>query len=99
MLGPRDRLRALERKPARVREEMANRRAGRPGRLVEIDDALLGCDERRERGDRLRHGCQSDRARRVAVRRHLAAWIDDTGGGELDGPVVDLAKCLHARRY
>ena len=30
--------------------------AGRPGRLVEIDDALLGGDERRERAHGLRHG-------------------------------------------
>jgi enamine deaminase RidA (YjgF/YER057c/UK114 family) len=32
------------------------------------------------------------------VRDDLARGIDDAGGGELDGPVVDLAKCLHARQ-
>ena len=99
MLGPRDRLRALERQAAGVREEMADRRARRPRRLVQIDDALLGCDEHRERRHRLRDGSQSHRARRVAVRRHLATWIDDARGSELDRPVVDLAKRLHARRY
>ena len=99
MLGPRDRLRALERQAAGVREKMANRRARRPRRFVQIDDALLGRDEDREGRHRLRDGRQSHRMRRVAARRHLATWIDDARGSELDGPVVDLAKCLHARRY
>ena len=59
-------------KPRRVREQVANGRARRPGRLVEVDDALLGGDERRERGDRLRDRSESNRACRVAVRRDLA---------------------------
>ena len=61
MTRPSDRLGALERKPARVREQVANRRAGRPRRLVEVDDAFLGRDERRERGDRLRHRRETTR--------------------------------------
>ena len=88
---PRDRLGALEREPARVREQVANRRAGRPRRLVEVDDAFLGGDERRERGDRLRHGREANGSRRLAARVDPALGVDDTRGGELDGPLVDLA--------
>jgi hypothetical protein len=76
---------------------MADRRAGRAGRLVQVDHALLGRNQHCERGDRLGHRGEPDDARRVAVRRDLTRGIDDARGGELDRPVVDLAKCLHAR--
>jgi len=33
------------------------------------------------------------------VSADLPVPVDDTGGGKLDRPLVDLAKCLHARRY
>ena len=82
-----------------MREQVANRRAGRSGGLVEIDDSFLRGDERCERGDRLRDRGEPNRARRVAVCRNLPVRIDDTGGRELDRPAVDLAECLHARRY
>ena len=36
---------------------------------------------------------------RIAERRRCPSAIDDARGCELDGPAVDLAKCLHARRY
>ena len=35
----------------------------------------------------------------VAMGRDWPVRIDDTGGRELDGPAVDLAERLHARRY
>ncbi len=82
-----------------MREQVANRRTGRAGGLVEVDDSLLGGDERRERGDGLRDRGESNRPRCVAVRRDLPVGIDDTGGRELDRPAVDLAERLHARRY
>ena len=82
-----------------MRQEVADGRARRPRRLVQIDDAFLGGNENRERRDGLGDGCQSHRMRCISARRHFAAWIDDAGGGEWDRPVVDLAKCLHARRY
>ena len=97
--GTSDRDLALERQAGRVREQVADGRAGRAGRLVEVDDPFLRGDERRERGDRLRHRRETDRAPDVTVRRDPAFAIDHTRGGELDRPVVDLAKCLHAARY
>ena len=54
-------------RPGRVREQVADGRAGRAGRLVEVDDPFLRGDERRERGDRLRDRRESHRARRVAA--------------------------------
>ena len=97
--GTRDRDLALERQPGRVREQVADRRARRTCRLVEIDNAFLGGDERRERGDRLRHRRETNRGHDVTVRRDLAFGIHRTCRGELDRPVVDLAECLHAARY
>ena len=52
--GRRDRRLALEGQAGGVREQVPDRRTGRPRRLVEVDDALLGRDERGEGGDRLR---------------------------------------------
>ena len=88
---PSDRLGALERKTTRVREQVANRRAGWPCRLVEVDDAFLGRDERRERGDRLRYGRKANGSRHLAARVDPALGVDDTRSGELDRPLVDLA--------
>jgi len=51
------------------------------------------------RSQRLRDGREPHEASGVAVRRHTAFPIDDAGSRELDGPAVDLAKCLHAARY
>ena len=91
MARPSDRLGALERESTRVREQVANRRAGRPRRLVEVDDAFLGRDERRKRGDRLRHGREANGSRHLAARVDPALGVDDTRCGELDRPLVDLA--------
>ncbi len=86
-----DRLAPLEREPGRVREQVANRRARRAGRLVEVDDPFLRGDERRERGNRLRHRGEPNGARRVATRRSDPVRVDDSRGREVDGPAVDLA--------
>ena len=95
----RDRLRALEGKAGRVREQVPHRRAGRARGLVEVDDSLLGGDERRERGDRLRHRGEPDDAR--ASPSVSAAPPSDTtpAAANDDRPVLDLAKRLHAARY
>ena len=80
-------------------EQMPNRRARRPGRLVEVDDTLLRGHEHGESGDRLRHGREADRVRRVAVALGAAIPRHDPRGGERHRPAVDLAKGLHAARY
>ena len=82
-----------------MREKVPHRRPGWAGGLVEIDDALLRGDERRERRDGLRYGCESDGSRNVPACRDGPAAVDHAGRGELDGPLVDLAKGLHAARY
>jgi hypothetical protein len=96
---PRDRLGAVERQPGRVREEMPYRRTGRAGGLVEVDDTFLGGDDKGERGDGLRDRGEPERTRRLSTHVYRTRRIDDPGSRELDRPVVDLAKRLHARRY
>jgi hypothetical protein len=78
---------------------MSKCRARGPSGLVEIDDALFGGNEHRERNDGLGDRCQSDRPSAVAVRRDRPTRIDDADCSERDRPVIDLAKCLHAARY
>ena len=55
--------------PERVREQVANGRAGRAGGLVEVDDSLLRGDEHRDRGRELRHRRPREIAALVAARR------------------------------
>ena len=90
----RNRRRPLEGQPGGVREQMPHGRAGRPGRLVEVDDALLGGDERRERADGLRHRGERNGAERVAAGRDRAVGAGDAGRRERDVPAVDLAQSL-----
>ena len=62
---------AFERKAGGVGEQVADRGAGRPGRLVEVDDAVLDGIEHGQGGDELRHGRPSetvDRRRRGSRR-------------------------------
>ena len=82
---------ALERQPGRVREQVADGRAGRPRRRVEVDGPFLGGDERRKRSDRLRHDARRTASRHLAASVDPALRVDDTRRGELDRPVVDLA--------
>ena len=97
--GRRDRGHALERQPRRVGEQVPNGGPGRPGRLVEVDDALLGGDERRERRDRLRDRRQPYRPFRVAVGGDRGVRARHTGGREGDIPGVDLVESVHGARY
>ena len=53
--GRSDRRLSLERQAGGMGEQVANGRSGRPRRLVERDDPLLGRDEHRDRGRELRH--------------------------------------------
>ena len=87
---------ALERQPGGVREQVPERRAGRPGRLVEVDEPLLRGDEHRDRGRELRHRRPREAAARVAARRLDRAGHAD--GDVLARPSVDLAQRLHERR-
>ena len=73
--GLRDRLPALERKAGRVREQVANGRPGRPGRLVEVDDALLDGDQDREGDHRLRHRRPSELLAFVATPPITPSWL------------------------
>ena len=73
--------------------------AGRTRPLVEVDDALLGRDEQRERGDGLRDGRERQHAVCVSLGHGPVAGSRDAGGGERHRPGLDLAKCLHAARY
>jgi hypothetical protein len=82
-----------------VREQVADGRAHRAGRLVQVDDAFLGGNENGQRRHRLGHGGEPHGSRRVAAHRDVPGGIDDTGRRKLDGPAVDLAECVHARRY
>ena len=46
---------ALERQARRVRQQVPHGRLGRAGRLVEVEQALLGGDQHGHRGERLGH--------------------------------------------
>ena len=89
---------ALEREPRGVREQMADRRSGRAGRLVEVDGALLGGDEAREGGHQLRHRGASRNVRRaVAARAETSPPAPEDGGRCVRHvPRVDLTQRLHA---
>ena len=66
---PAERGRHVPREPGRVREQMADRRARRPGRLVEVDRPLLRGDERGVGDEGLRHRAPAEAVVRVAVLR------------------------------
>ena len=69
---------------------------GGPGRLVEIDEALLGGDEHRDRGRELRDRRPLEAVPVVAVRSPRPPG--DDGGRVLALPPVDLPQGLHERR-
>ena len=98
--GRRDRRLALERQAGGVREQMTDGCARRPRRLVEVDDALLGRDERRERGDRLRDRREAHGTARVPAGVAIAPSARVTpaaANGHVPG--VDLVQRLHGARY
>ena len=84
----RDRRARVERKPGRVGEQVADGRAGRAVRLVEVDRPLLGRDEGRERRDRLRERGPAKHARRVASAPQIAAGRERGDGDVLRRPRV-----------
>ena len=63
----RDRLLSLERQTGGVREQVPHGRAGRACRLVEVDDSLLGGDEKGKGGDGLRDGGKANGMARVSA--------------------------------
>src|SRR5205085_978145 len=95
--GARDRRRGVEREPRGVGEQVAQRGAGRPGRLVDVDDALLGRDERRERRDELRDRGPADGAGAVADGAQLApVRVEHRDRRERRRPRFDLTQSLHS---
>ena len=90
--GLRDRRACLERQPRRVREQVPHRRAGRAGRLVEIDDALLDGDEHGDRGCELRHRRPGERC---PTSPNVASTRPVTDRDVVALPHVDLAQSLH----
>ncbi len=93
---PRDRRALIERQPGSMREQVAERRAGRPGRLVEIDEPFLGRHEHRNRRRELGHRRPREPAAHLAVRR-----FDEPGHADRDvlaRPTVDLAQGIHEPR-
>ena len=97
--GWRDRRLALERQPRSVREEVTDRRALGPGRLVEVEHALLRRDQRRQRSGRLRHGRPTELAIGLAVPGHQLSGPQDAHRRGARAPPLDLPQRLHAARY
>ena len=71
----------------------------RAGRVVEVDDALLDCDEGRERRRELRHGGPAKDVLGGTVLGDDAVRPHDGRRGVRRLPVVDLAKGVHGRGY
>jgi hypothetical protein len=80
-------------------KQVPERRARWPGRLVEVDDPLLGRDQRCERRHELRYRRPFKDAPFVAPTRTASASLDHGDGCMLDGPLVDQPKRIHAARY
>jgi hypothetical protein len=97
--GAADRRARLEREPGGVREHVADGRPGRACRLVEVEDSLLGGDECRERGRRLRDRGPAVGAGGCPVRRDDALGADDPRRRTPGPPGVDLAQSVHGGRY
>ena len=92
----RDRHGPVERQPGGVREQVADGRPGRPRLLVEVDDALLRRDERRERRDQLRDRRPAQLARLVPVPCADAVRLDHPDRNVLGAPRLDLPQRVHA---
>ena len=86
----------VERQARCVREQMTERRPGRAGRLVEVDDPLLRGDEHRDRRRELRH--RRPRKPPVPVAHRCLDRADDGDCGVLTRPPLDLAQRVHERR-
>ncbi len=75
--GRRERHRAFERQSRRVRQEMPDGRAARPGLVAEPDDAAVGGDQHGQRSRHLGDRRPAEDVPRVAPRRDGAARPDD----------------------
>src|SRR5205823_5923982 len=73
----RDRHASLERQAGGVGKQVADGRSLRAGRAVEVDDALLGGDERGERRRELRDGGPAHRPFAVSVRTERRTGVED----------------------
>jgi hypothetical protein len=80
-----------------VGKQMPHGRAFGTGRLVEIDHAFFGCDQRSQRGDELRDRGPTHRPIARAVRRNHLSVTGDPGRRRGRLPLVDLPKRLHSR--
>ena len=99
LAGLAERLRRVPREAGRVREQVPHRRALGPGRLVEIQHAFLGRDQRRVGGEQLRHRAPAEPMLTVAVLGNNPVGRRDPGCVVLGRPFVDLAKRIHGGRY
>ena len=87
--GTREHGLAFEREAGGVGEQMADRGVGRPGRLVEVDHAVLDGIEHCQGGDELRHRRPSKRTIDIAVAGDDAGRTDDGRRGMVRTPGID----------
>ena len=80
-------------------EQMSHRRALGAGRFVQIDGTLLGRDQGRVGGEKLRHGAPAEPVLEGAVLGDDPTRGRHTGRGVVGGPRLDLAKRLQGARY
>ena len=78
---------------------MAKRRAGRPGRLVEVDRSLLERDEDREPGEELRDGGPRQLGVTRPMRRDDGVRERHSSGSGARAPAFDGAQRLHRTGY
>ena len=97
--GAREGRTGVEWQPACVCEQVAYRRAGRAGGLVELERSLFRGHERRQCGRELRHRRPAKAVLRRTVRVDGALGSHDGGRGVVGGPAVDLAERVHRGRY
>jgi hypothetical protein len=82
-----------------MREQVSHRRAFRPGRVVEVDNPLLGRDERCQRGCRLGHRGPAKDVLARSVDGDFLGAAQDADGHSLRRPPLDLPQSLHGGRY
>ena len=89
---------ALERQAGGVREQVAHRRAGRAGGLVEVDDPLLRRDEHGDRRSRASSPTPRESSRSMSPYDGLDA-SGDRDGGVCARPRFDLREAPPSRRH
>ncbi len=99
LAGTPDRRAFVKGEAAGVGEQVTHRRAGRPGRLVQVDRPLLDRHEHGERGRRLGHGGP---AKLEVARPELGDHLARAQAGSRSvrrRPALDLAQGVHGARY